>query len=76
MAALGRRRAERGEADHSSSVIWVTVSSSAPPPARLLSHHATGPDLGEERAEASINSPAVAIFIKPQKYETFQIRAT
>lgn len=57
--ALVRQHTERREAHHSSSVIWVTVSSSAPPPAHLLSHHATGPDLGAEHARASINSTAL-----------------
>lgn len=69
--ALVRQHAEHREANHSSSVIWVTVSSSAPSPTHLLSHHATGPDIGAEHAGASINSSALCYIY--QNAETWSI---
>lgn len=64
--AIIQRHAERHKADRSGSLIWVTVSSSAPPPTHLLSHHATGPDLGAE--EVSINSTELC---KHEKFAAF-----
>lgn len=70
--ALVRQHAEHHQANHSCSLIWLTVSSSAPSLTHLLSHHASGPDLGAEHARASINSPALGyIYGKTLMFATF-----